>query len=205
MDYNRCNCGRDCQDDDRISMNKPNGYLTGIDTECLTKWSFGKIFAVDLGTYCGLSAFIISQQAQYVLTVDLFEDYEQIEDVISLKHYTRLYEQTKHSFEKVRTQLLSLRKNIFVYKGKTYSTANLFNNGTVDFVFIDADHMYSGVKKDFNSWFPKVKIDGVILFHDTIMRKKWQVGDFIDNEIINRNDLEKIDSMGSIQVFKRVK
>lgn len=37
----------------------------------------------------------------------------------------------------------------------------------VSFVFIDGDHGYDGVKKDFELWFPKVKIGGVMAFHDT--------------------------------------
>ncbi len=36
----------------------------------------------------------------------------------------------------------------------------------VDFIFIDGDHSYEGVKTDFDLWFPKLKQGGVIVFHD---------------------------------------
>lgn len=37
----------------------------------------------------------------------------------------------------------------------------------IDVLFIDGDHRYEGVKKDFLHWEPLVKKDGSILFHDT--------------------------------------
>jgi hypothetical protein len=36
----------------------------------------------------------------------------------------------------------------------------------LDFLFIDGDHSYEGVKKDFNMYGPLVKDGGIIAFHD---------------------------------------
>ncbi len=41
-------------------------------------------------------------------------------------------------------------------------------NQKVGLVFIDGDHSYRAVKKDFKLWFPKIINKGFILFHDTI-------------------------------------
>ena len=38
----------------------------------------------------------------------------------------------------------------------------------VELVFIDGDHSYKGVKRDFELWFPKVVEGGIMAFHDTI-------------------------------------
>lgn len=38
----------------------------------------------------------------------------------------------------------------------------------VDFLFIDGDHTYEGVKKDYEMYSPLVKRDGVIAFHDSM-------------------------------------
>lgn len=35
-----------------------------------------------------------------------------------------------------------------------------------DFLFIDADHSYDGVKADFELWYPRVKSGGIVAFHD---------------------------------------
>jgi len=36
----------------------------------------------------------------------------------------------------------------------------------LDFLFIDGDHSYEGVKKDFEMYSPLVKKEGIIAFHD---------------------------------------
>jgi len=36
----------------------------------------------------------------------------------------------------------------------------------VDFLFVDGDHFYEGVSKDFELWYPKVRKGGLIAFHD---------------------------------------
>lgn len=44
--------------------------------------------------------------------------------------------------------------------------ASLYENESLDFVFIDASHDYDSFKKDLFAWFPKVKIGGMISGHD---------------------------------------
>jgi predicted O-methyltransferase YrrM len=38
----------------------------------------------------------------------------------------------------------------------------------IELLFIDGDHSYEAVKSDFENWFAKVSIGGVVAFHDTI-------------------------------------
>lgn len=42
----------------------------------------------------------------------------------------------------------------------------ILNKNKLDFLFIDGDHSYEGVKKDFEFYSPLVKKDGIITFHD---------------------------------------
>lgn len=37
---------------------------------------------------------------------------------------------------------------------------------SIDFVFIDADHTYEGVKRDLAAWYPKMKVGGIFAGHD---------------------------------------
>jgi predicted O-methyltransferase YrrM len=41
--------------------------------------------------------------------------------------------------------------------------------GGIDFLFIDGDHTYEGVKKDFEMYSPLVRPGGYIAFHDTVV------------------------------------
>jgi hypothetical protein len=46
--------------------------------------------------------------------------------------------------------------------------SKLYENNSLDFVFIDACHEYECVKEDIISWLPKIKNGGVIAGHDYI-------------------------------------
>jgi hypothetical protein len=48
----------------------------------------------------------------------------------------------------------------------SYLAPKYYKDRSLDFVYIDADHSYEIVKKDIKSWYPKVKIGGVIAGHD---------------------------------------
>jgi len=55
---------------------------------------------------------------------------------------------------------------IYPLKMPSEQAANLFEDGTLDFVFLDADHSYEAVRRDLEAWFPKVKRRGVLGGHD---------------------------------------
>jgi predicted O-methyltransferase YrrM len=42
----------------------------------------------------------------------------------------------------------------------------ILKKGEVDFLFIDGDHTYQGVKQDFQMYSPLVRKGGIVAFHD---------------------------------------
>ena len=51
-------------------------------------------------------------------------------------------------------------------RGESIRVAELYENESLDFVFIDGNHIYEAVKADINAWFPKIKKGGVLAGHD---------------------------------------
>lgn len=55
---------------------------------------------------------------------------------------------------------------VTINRMSTIEAANLVEDVSVDFVFIDADHSYEGCKNDIMAWGPKVRSGGMIAGHD---------------------------------------
>jgi predicted O-methyltransferase YrrM len=53
----------------------------------------------------------------------------------------------------------------FIYKPSVEASKG-FEDESLDFVYIDANHSYQSVKDDLNVWYPKLKVGGVICGHD---------------------------------------
>jgi len=56
--------------------------------------------------------------------------------------------------------------NVKLIKGWSKDIAPTFEDGSVDFVYIDANHTYPCVKEDIGLWAPKVKVGGLVCGHD---------------------------------------
>lgn len=78
---------------------------------------------------------------------------------------SELKKETLESFGKFNQQ-------IYFYKGDSHEkvavnwTQNILQNSQLDYLFIDGDHSYDGVKKDFNNFSPFVRQGGIIMLHD---------------------------------------
>jgi SAM-dependent methyltransferase len=68
--------------------------------------------------------------------------------------------------------------------------SKLYEDDSLDFVFIDASHEYEDVKADILAWLPKVKIGGILAGHDY---DTFEGVNRAVNEIFNINDLELSD------------
>jgi hypothetical protein len=53
-------------------------------------------------------------------------------------------------------------------RSSSTSASELYDDESLDFVFIDGDHSYEGVKEDIENWIRKVKVGGIIAGHDYI-------------------------------------
>jgi len=83
----------------------------------------------------------------------------------------------------------------------------------IDMIFIDGDHAYESVKKDFEDWLSFVERGGYMLFHDSRRRegtpdgsydKGWPGPTRLVNELMSDSRVEFIESAESLSVFRKV-
>lgn len=53
-----------------------------------------------------------------------------------------------------------------IVQAMSHEAASSFQDGQLDYVWIDASHDYENVKRDVASWLPKLKAGGIMLGHD---------------------------------------
>ncbi len=77
-----------------------------------------------------------------------------------MKYRNQVYEKFAHDRQTIDLLVLNSHEKESVAKVKELV------GGRLDFLFIDGDHSYNGVKMDFEMYSPLVKKGGIIAFHD---------------------------------------
>ena len=79
--------------------------------------------------------------------------------------------------------------NVTVLKKDSIEAAKEVPNGSLDFVFIDANHSYNAVKADIEAWSPKVRKGGIVSGHDYYIFSSGRRGivDAVDEYAKNNN------------------
>lgn len=72
----------------------------------------------------------------------------------------------------------------------------------VGLLWIDGDHSYDAVRRDFDDWFPRLAVGGWIAFHDTV--NHWYGPTRLVRELLaHRDDLERVGVIGTITFARR--
>lgn len=148
---------------------------------------------VEIGTYKGGTLFIWSRlnpSAKKIISIDLPGG--QYGGGYSDKRI-KLYRHFCH--DRKNTEMHFIRANSHL-RSTFESLKEILNGQTIDFLYIDADHTYNGVKTDFDMYSQLMSPGGIIGFHDIRnMKNNYQVwqfwndikGDYNYSEIVGEN------------------
>lgn len=125
---------------------------------------------VEVGVWKGhsitkLASLLLEREGATVWAVDLWE---QVWDKLEPAKQERDRDEIPLLYEiyKLNLEEAGVRHMIHDIQQDSAEAALLFENGTVDFVFIDADHRYHAVRRDVLAWLPKVRLGGMLAGHD---------------------------------------
>jgi len=69
-------------------------------------------------------------------------------------------------YARVHAQSAKYKGRLKIIRSFSVEAAKLFEDKSLDFVFIDAQHTYPCLKADIEAWSPKIKDSGKLLGHD---------------------------------------
>ncbi|MEI8349051.1 MAG: class I SAM-dependent methyltransferase [Candidatus Omnitrophota bacterium] len=117
---------------------------------------------VEIGSYLGSSAAFLACAAKdrghMVYCVDTWKN-------------EGMSEGSRDTFAEFCINIASIQSYIRILRGNSAEIARTFDRG-IDLLFIDGNHSYDGVKQDVELWLPKLKDNGIIIFHDVA----WEEG-----------------------------
>lgn len=97
--------------------------------------------------------------------------------------------------------------NFHFFKDYSYNVIKTWNK-PFDYLFIDGSHIYEDVKKDFEDWYPKLAIGGIISFHDSTMNRGgqpyWEGPSRFADELIFDSRLKFVKSVGRLTIFQKI-
>jgi hypothetical protein len=164
---------------ERIFSRLRDGVLTSYDVEgwcdyrefytMVAKLLPSNSVAVEIGSWMGQSIIHFCQRLQdigkvvNVHCVDTFlgEQNQAAHLDIVANHGGSI----RHVFE-ANIKGAGVADMITIHQGDSAASADDFEDGSLDFIYIDAAHDYESVKKDLAAWFPKLKPGGIFSGHD---------------------------------------
>ena len=111
---------------------------------------------VEIGTWKGASACIMGAarigKKSKIYTIDNFR--------------TDIFPEGRTNEEETFQYLVNSGiENLTLITGTSKDVSNVWKD-TINLLFIDGDHAYSGIKADVKNWLPRVEKNGLVIFHD---------------------------------------
>ena len=86
------------------------------------------------------------------------------------------FEPYSDSYSKAMKAIQGFEDRAIMIRSLSEQAVNLFEDGSLDFVYLDGNHAYDFIKQDIELWYPKVKKGGIVAGHD-YLDMEWDEGE----------------------------
>lgn len=131
---------------------------------------------VEVGTFKGeFSKEIVQRFTGTLFMVDVWNELgDEYIDASNHKNFEGgVYGECMNNIKGYEDRAIMIRANSKI-------ASNFFEDNSLDFVYIDANHAYEFVKEDIELWYPKVKSGGYVMGHDYLLMN-WDTPPFAEN------------------------
>ena len=133
---------------------------------------------VEIGVFKGqFSRLLLERWPGKLWLVDpwrAFSDEEGYIDASNHKNHQTAYMETMNRLE-------GFESRAFMLRGLSSDMAGRFQDGELDFAYIDGNHAYDWVVEDIELWWPKIKSGGFLMGHDYLGLEDWHESPFLAN------------------------
>lgn len=142
-----------------ITTRPPLQLPISRDTLAVLFGELGFTLGAEVGVERGLYSEVLckSNPQLKLYSIDAWQPYHDYRLHVSKDKLDGFYEQTKERMAPYNCTLV---------KAFSVDAAKMFEDGTFDFVYIDANHEFIWIAEDINAWLPKVRSGGIISGHD---------------------------------------
>jgi predicted O-methyltransferase YrrM len=93
--------------------------------------------------------------------------------------------------------------------GVNAASHDLVKERPIDFLFIDGDHSYEGLKGDWQAWSPLIAIGGIVALHDSRSTPKRMIDDagsvqFTNEAIVRDPKFRIVETVDSLTILERI-
>ena len=152
--------------------------ITRLDLFNEIKLNFEDGFGVEVGTFkAEFSKLILDNWNGTLYMVDVWRPLgDEYLDSSNHKNYqNQVYSYAMDNLQGLEDRGIMIRAN-------SQKASEIFQNESLDFVYIDANHAYDFVVDDINYWYSKVKKDGYLWGHDYISLDWYNDPNFLPNQ-----------------------
>jgi hypothetical protein len=131
---------------------------------------------VEIGVFKGqFSKHILDNWSGTLYMVDPWRELDNYIDSSNHKNHPNAYLEAMQSIK-------GYEDRAFMIRALSNQAVDLFDDESLDFVYIDGNHTYESVKEDMELWYPKLKKGGLFAGHD-YLRMDWALPPFAENGI----------------------
>ena len=124
---------------------------------------------VEVGVYRGrMSRRLLSDPTIFLFMVDSWQAAGEADSYCTTDDHIARFTQEEHdaAMNEALDAVSEFPGRYKVLRMPSVEAAKQFKDGSLDFVFLDADHSYEAVRADIAAWWPKVRLRGVLGGHD---------------------------------------
>jgi len=182
----------------RLGLAVAETQTTAAERDCLARHASGKKRLVEIGVWHGVTTSRLRQAMAPDATLLAIDPYP-----VGRLRFSMPMAVARREVSKVSNGCVKWLRQTGVVAATSLGPSENF-----DFVFIDGEHTYEGLKVDWTGWSPRLVQGGIVGLHDSRSTPQRQIDDagsvrFTTEVILNDPCFEIVDAVDSLTVLRR--